>query len=83
MKKFKFLIFAVLPMLLLASCIFDSEGDSLVAWLDSQGLPSNYLVQTVEIDGLELSSYQVGFDSTPRLQYYQGVVGALNGMQHD
>jgi hypothetical protein len=82
-KKFKFLIFAVLPMLLLASCIFDSEGDSLVAWLDSQGLPSNYLVQTVEIDGLELSSYQVGFDSTPRLQYYQGVVGAVNGMQHD
>jgi len=82
-KKFKFLIFAVVPMLLLASCIFDSEGDSLVAWLDSQGFPSNYLVQTVEIDGLELSSYQVGFDSTPRLQYYQGVVGAVNGMQHD
>ncbi|MBP5247370.1 MAG: hypothetical protein J6Z31_05865 [Fibrobacter sp.] len=83
MKKFKFLIFAVLPMLLLASCIFDSEGDSLVSWLDSQGFPSNYLVQTVEIDDLELSSYKVGFDSTPRLQYYQGVVGAVNGMEHD
>ncbi|MCR5028400.1 MAG: hypothetical protein K6A31_03975 [Fibrobacter sp.] len=83
MKKFKFLVFAILPMLLLASCIFDSDGDALVTWLDDQGFPSNYLVQTVEISDLELSSYEVGFDSTPRVNYYQGVVGAVNGMQHD
>lgn len=70
-------------MLLLASCIFDSDGDALVTWLDDQGFPSNYLVQTVEISDLELSSYEVGFDSTPRVNYYQGVVGAVNGMQHD
>lgn len=83
MKKFKFFVFAILPMLLLASCIFDSDGDALVTWLDDQGFPSNYLVQTVEISDLELSSYEVGFDSTPRINYYQGVVGAVNGMQHD
>ena len=83
MKKFKYFVFAILPMLLLASCIFDSDGDALVTWLDDQGFPSNYLVQTVEISDLELSSYEVGFDSTPRINYYQGVVGAVNGMQHD
>lgn len=84
MLKFRtaFLV-APLPMLFLASCIFDSSGDSLVSWLDDQGFPSNYLVQTVEIDDLALSSYKVGFDSTPRLQYYQGVFGAVNGFSHD
>ncbi len=83
-KKFKsLLLFAVLPMLLLASCIFDSDGDSLVAWLDDQGFPSNYLVQTVEIDDISLDSYSVGFDSTPRINYYQGVAGEINGMKHE
>ncbi len=83
-QKFRtaFLV-ALLPMLFLASCIFDSNGDALVSWLDDQGFPSNYLVQTVEIDDLSLESYQVGFDSTPRLQYYQGVFGAGNGFSHD
>ena len=70
-------------MLLLASCIFDSDGDSLVAWLDDQGFPSNYLVQTVEIDDISLDSYSVGFDSTPRINYYQGVAGEINGMKHE
>lgn len=84
MQKFRtaFLV-ALLPMLFLASCIFDSNGDALVSWLDDQGFPSNYLVQTVEIDDLSLESYQVGFDSTPRLQYYQGVFGAGNGFSHE
>lgn len=83
-QKFRtaFLV-ALLPMLFLASCIFDSNGDALVSWLDDQGFPSNYLVQTVEIDDLSLESYQVGFDSTPRLQYYQGVLGAGNGFSHE
>lgn len=83
-QKFRtaFLV-ALLPMLFLASCIFDSNGDALVSWLDDQGFPSNYLVQTVEIDDLSLESYQVGFDSTPRLQYYQGVFGAGNGFSHE
>ena len=84
MKKFISLIFfAILPMLLLASCIFDSDGDALVSWLDDQGFPSNYLVQTVEIDGISPESYQVGFDSTPRINYYQGVAGEVNGMTHE
>lgn len=83
-QKFRtvFLV-ALLPMLFLASCIFDSNGDALVSWLDSQGFPSNYQVQTVEIDGISLDSYRVGFDSTPRLQYYQGAFGAVNGFSHD
>lgn len=83
-QKFRtaFLV-ALLPTLFLASCIFDSNGDALVSWLDDQGFPSNYLVQTIEIDDLNLDSYQIGFDSTPRLQYYQGVFGAGNGFSHD
>ncbi len=83
-QKFRtaFLV-ALLPMLFLASCIFDSNGDALVSWLDDQGFPSNYLVQTIEIGDISLDSYQIGFDSTPRLQYYQGAFGAGNGFSHD
>ncbi len=83
-QKFRTAFFvALLPMLFLASCIFDSNGDALVSWLDDQGFPSNYLVQTIEIDDISLDSYRIGFDSTPRLQYYQGVFGAGNGFSHD
>lgn len=83
-KKFKTAFFvALFPMLFLASCIFDSNGDSLVSWLDSQGFPSNYLVQTLEIDDISPASVSFGFDSTPRLQYYQGTFGAVNGYTHD
>ncbi|MFA6835039.1 MAG: hypothetical protein WCR04_01390 [Fibrobacteraceae bacterium] len=78
-----FLLFAVLPPLALVSCLFDSSGDSLVSWLDDQGFPSNYAVQTVDIDSIYLSSYEVGFDSTPRKQLYQGVLGTVSGMKHD
>lgn len=76
-------LLAALPLLLLASCIFDSDSDALVSWLDDQGFPSNYLVQTLEIDDISPSSYSVGFDSTPRLRYDQVVFGAGNDFEHD
>lgn len=84
MKKFRFsLVTASLLPLLFAACLFDSDGESLVSWLDDQGFPSSYLVQTVEIDDVKPSFYKVGFDSTPRINYYQGVLGAVNGMKHE
>lgn len=87
MKKNRFPAFPLgilaAAALFLSACLFDSDGDSLVSWLDDQGFPSNYLVQTVEIDDVKPSFYKVGFDSTPRINYYQGVLGAVNGMRHD
>ncbi len=84
MKKSVFLFFfALLPSLALVACLFDSSDDSLVSWLDDQGFPSNYKVETVSIDSLIPVSAAVGFDSTPRKQLYQGVLGNVSGMNHE
>lgn len=84
MKKSVFLFFfALLPSLALVACLFDSSDSSLVSWLDDQGFPSNYKVETVSIDSIYPVSAAVGFDSTPRKQSYQGVLGNVSGMNHE
>ncbi len=84
MKKSVFLFFfALLPSLALVACIFDSSDSSLVSWLDDQGFPSSYKVQTVSIDSIYPVSAAVGFDSTPHKQLYQGVLGNVSGMNHE
>lgn len=84
MKKACLLFFfAFLPVLGLVGCLFDSSGDALSSWLKDEGLPSSYKVQTLDIDSIYPASFAVGFDSTPRAQYYQGVLGSVNGMNHE
>lgn len=79
MKK-SVLLFGLFFLLVLSACDSDRTGTS--AWLKDQGFPMNYEVQTLTIGGLKASA-QVGFDSIPRKQSYQGVLGKVSNVNHE
>ncbi|MDR1760347.1 MAG: hypothetical protein LBR60_07460 [Fibrobacter sp.] len=79
MKK-SALLFCFL-LLLLTAC--DGEHSGTSAWLKDQGYPMNYEVRTLLIDGLSPVSVEVGFDSIPRKQAFQGVLGNVSSVNHD
>ena len=85
MKKNKFcLLFALAAIaLVFSACIFESDDDGLESWLSDQGVPSSYKVQTLDIDGLKVSSAEVFLDTRPRTANTLAIFGHASNLTHD
>lgn len=82
-KTFAFLSAIFFCLLLLTSCLFDSDESSLSSWLSDQGLPDSYSVETLEINNLNVLSSRTFLDSVPRSANVNAVLGHQANMNHD
>lgn len=79
-KRSLLLALVLVPLIGLVSCIFDSSGtSSYTSWLQDNGFPANYKVETLQIDAVPTVSSSVGFDSTPVKQLYRATLGNVPG----
>lgn len=85
MKQKKFAILSILFVLavLLTSCIFDTDESALSSWLDDQGLPNSYQVQTLEIDGIVPVSAESYQNLAPRDANSIAYLGRSANISHD
>ncbi len=82
-KNFWFLSFFAAITLVLSACIFESDDDGLETWLSDRGMPSNYLVQTLEIKDLKPASAKVFMDTMADMARANAVFGHVSNLTHD
>ena len=67
------------------ACGFDSDGESqsVNSWLSSQGMPSSYKVNVLEISDLPIVSSEVFHSSKPMSGYVTLSLGKFEDISHD
>lgn len=86
MKKSFFLCFALwVSLLCLLACSFDSDGESAAvnSWLSDHGMPSNYKVNVVEMEGIPVVSSETFHSSKPMTGYVMASLGKAGELTHD
>ena len=84
MKKTMFLyLFVLIPLLGIMACVFDSDNEGVGSFLDHEGLPLNYKVETLTIEGIEPSSVKSYFDDYPYSANGRAVLGTSFDLNHD
>lgn len=82
MKK-KHVLFISCLAIVLSSCLFENDDDGLSSWLSDQGLPDNYNVQTLSIDGIMPENARAYKDTTPTLMASSIVFGKSAELSHE
>lgn len=82
MKKKHVLLISCFAVVL-SSCLFETDDNGLSSWLSDQGLPDNYKVQTLSVDGLMPASVNAYRDTTPLMVGSRTVFGASSKMSHE
>ena len=82
-KNIAFLILCGLFAAMLSACLFDSDDTALSSWLNDQGLPDSYKVQTVTIEDLTPVSAEAYAGKTVFSAYDRALLGAQAGLNHD
>lgn len=82
MKKKHVLLISCFAVVL-SSCLFETDDNGLSSWLSDQGLPDNYKVQTLSIEGLVPAEANAYRDSVPLLTETRTVFGYSSQMSHE
>jgi hypothetical protein len=76
-------LFVLIPLLGIMACVFDSDNEGVGSFLDHEGLPLNYKVETLTIEGIEPSSVKSYFDDYPYSANGRAVLGTSFDLNHD
>lgn len=69
--------------LVLTSCLFESDDTGLNSWLSDHGMPIDYKVKTLSVDGLVPVSSEVFLDTSAHSADAFAVLGKQSGLVHD
>jgi len=84
-KKKKFALFALLTVMAvsLSACLFESEDTALSSWLNDQGLPDSYGVQTLTVNDYAPISAKAYTGKTVNSAGVMAFFGTQAGITHD
>lgn len=74
---------ALIPFLGVIACVFDSDNEGVASFLENEGLPQNYKVETLDINGLKPVSATSYLETSPYSANYQALLGTSFDLNHD